>query len=74
MSSTGTEVLEKDGTLAKSDTPLVVLIDWDGRDDPGNPKNWSFGTKVYATAVPALFAFVVCGYPLKYKRFAADNA
>ncbi|MCJ1288729.1 hypothetical protein MMC34_000258 [Xylographa carneopallida] len=59
MSSTGTEVLEKDGTLAKSDTPLVVLIDWDGRDDPGNPKNWSFGTKVYATAVPALFAFVV---------------
>ncbi|MCJ1403121.1 hypothetical protein MMC11_006344 [Xylographa trunciseda] len=50
---------EKGGTSVESDTPLVALKDWDGPDDPGNPRNWSFGTKVYATAVPALFAFVV---------------
>ncbi|MCJ1431239.1 hypothetical protein MMC27_000590 [Xylographa pallens] len=59
MSSTATQDLEKDGTSSDSNTPLMVLKDWDGQDDPGNPKNWSFGTKVYATAVPALFAFVV---------------
>ncbi|MCJ1281516.1 hypothetical protein MMC26_000836 [Xylographa opegraphella] len=59
MSSTVTQALEKDGACAESNTPLIALKDWDGPGDPGNPKNWSFGTKVYATAVPALFAFVV---------------
>lgn len=39
--------------------PEDSLLDWDGPDDPGNPRNWSLGTKVYATAIPALYAFAV---------------
>ncbi|KAH8598082.1 putative polyamine transporter 4 [Bisporella sp. PMI_857] len=32
---------------------------WDSPEDPGNPKNWSFGNKVFHTAIPALYGFVI---------------
>ncbi len=39
--------------------PVTALVDWDGPDDPGNPRNWSLVTKMYATAIPAMYAFAV---------------
>ena len=32
---------------------------WNSHDDPGNPKNWAFGKKVFHTAIPALYGFVM---------------
>ncbi|KAJ3711263.1 MFS polyamine transporter [Lentinula guzmanii] len=36
----------------------VVIVDWDGPDDPKNPKNWTKSRKWAATLVVALFTFV----------------
>ncbi|KAF5364870.1 hypothetical protein D9757_013047 [Collybiopsis confluens] len=36
--------------------PLVV--DWDGPDDPSNPKNWSYGKKWAATTIVSAFTFI----------------
>ena len=47
----------KEAVCSKSELPM--LTEWDGPNDSGNPKNWSFLKKVYATFVPALYAFVV---------------
>ncbi|KAL9098618.1 MAG: hypothetical protein Q9187_009626 [Circinaria calcarea] len=46
--------------IAESKSPLHTPTDWDGPEDVGNPRNWSFGKKIYATIVPALYAFAVC--------------
>lgn len=50
---------EKAATAAEVNLSLQTLTDWDGEDDPENPRNWSFGKKLYATSIPALYAFVV---------------
>ncbi len=39
--------------------PFQTLTDWDGVDDPGNPRNWKIIKKLYATVIPALYAFSV---------------
>ncbi|KAL4244382.1 MFS transporter superfamily protein [Abortiporus biennis] len=36
----------------------VWLIDWEGPDDPQNPKNWSFKKKWAATAIVSAFTFI----------------
>ncbi|KIJ09333.1 hypothetical protein PAXINDRAFT_87604 [Paxillus involutus ATCC 200175] len=36
----------------------VLVVDWDGPDDPQNPKNWSFKRKWAATAIVSGFAFL----------------
>ncbi|KAF8553171.1 MFS general substrate transporter [Imleria badia] len=36
----------------------VFVVDWDGPDDPKNPKNWSFKRKWVATAVVSGFTFI----------------
>lgn len=36
-----------------------TLTGWDGPDDSGNPRNWSFGARVYGVFVPAWYAFAV---------------
>jgi hypothetical protein len=41
------------GELAPSE------LTWDSEDDPDNPRNWPFGKRVFHTAVPALFGFVM---------------
>lgn len=47
-------------TLMNDTKPSVnALLDWDGPGDPGNPRNWTLATKIYATAVPAMYAFAV---------------
>lgn len=35
----------------------VRVVDWDGPNDPENPKNWSFKRKWAATAIVSAFAF-----------------
>lgn len=42
-----------EGTVATSS------LEWDGDDDPSNPRNWPFGKKAIHTAIPALFGLVM---------------
>ncbi|KAG2135087.1 MFS polyamine transporter [Suillus clintonianus] len=43
--------------LASTNTD-VLIVDWDGPDDPQNPKNWSFKRKWAATIIISSFAFI----------------
>jgi hypothetical protein len=36
-----------------------IFSEWDSVDDPGNPRNWPTWKKVFHTAIPALYGFVV---------------
>ncbi|KAH9936238.1 MFS polyamine transporter [Fomitopsis serialis] len=38
--------------------PGVLIVDWDGPDDPENPRNWSFKKRWAATIVVSSFSFV----------------
>ncbi|KIP12227.1 hypothetical protein PHLGIDRAFT_62113 [Phlebiopsis gigantea 11061_1 CR5-6] len=38
--------------------PEVLIVDWDGPNDPENPKNWSFKRKWAATAIVSAFTFI----------------
>jgi len=46
-------------TESKLEAAIVTLpcalVDWDGPDDPGNPKTWSMTSRIFHTAIPALF-------------------
>lgn len=36
-----------------------ISSEWDSTDDAGNPRNWPTWKKVFHTAIPALYGFVV---------------
>ncbi|PSS29845.1 hypothetical protein PHLCEN_2v2660 [Hermanssonia centrifuga] len=36
----------------------VLIVDWEGPDDPQNPKNWTFKQKWAATAIVSAFTFI----------------
>lgn len=36
----------------------LLIVDWDGPDDPENPKNWTYNRKWAATAITSAFTFV----------------
>ncbi|KAI0084550.1 MFS polyamine transporter [Irpex rosettiformis] len=36
----------------------VLIVDWDGPNDPDNPKNWTFKRKWAATAIISAFTFI----------------
>ncbi|KAJ3572441.1 hypothetical protein NP233_g3081 [Leucocoprinus birnbaumii] len=36
----------------------VLWVDWEGPDDPQNPKNWAFRKKWLATTIVSLFTFI----------------
>jgi len=36
----------------------TLIVDWDGPDDPANPKNWTFKKKWAATAIVSAFTFI----------------
>ncbi|KAJ8081862.1 hypothetical protein PM082_007708 [Marasmius tenuissimus] len=42
----------------KGDKGNITVVDWDGPDDPENPKNWSTRRKWSATLIVACFTFV----------------
>jgi hypothetical protein len=49
---------EENRTAAASPSDDVFLVDWDGPDDPANPKNWAFRRKWAATIIVSSFTFV----------------
>ncbi|KAF6232466.1 hypothetical protein HO173_009346 [Letharia columbiana] len=49
----------EEGRHKASPKPQATITDWDGPDDAGNPQNWGSAKKIYATMVPALYAFTV---------------
>ena len=40
-------------------TRTITATDWNGPNDPENPMNWSFLSRVYHTTIPAIMGFVV---------------
>jgi len=34
-------------------------LGWDSKEDPGNPQNWPLPKKIFHTAIPALYGFVM---------------
>ncbi|KAH9945465.1 MFS polyamine transporter [Epithele typhae] len=62
---TGVEGHEDDKKMSKErvedsqeSDPSVLIVNWDGPDDPLNPKNWSSRKKWAATAVVSAFTFI----------------
>ena len=67
-SSQSVEELKAKDEGAESDSPSVESgssgipieqLDWDSPEDPGNPQLWPTWKKIFHTAIPALFGFVV---------------
>ncbi|KAG2110960.1 MFS polyamine transporter [Suillus discolor] len=44
--------------LATTNNADVLIVDWDGPDDPQNPKNWSYRRKWAATIIISSFTFI----------------
>ena len=66
-SVTSASAVEERRTSATAGLKRPLQTDWDGLDDSSNPRNWKLGKKLYATAVPALYAF--CVYVAFYVGF-----
>ncbi|EKM55131.1 uncharacterized protein PHACADRAFT_255538 [Phanerochaete carnosa HHB-10118-sp] len=51
-----------EGETASGDTHIstsdTIVVDWNGPDDPENPKNWTFKRKWAATAIISAFTFI----------------
>ncbi|KAK9311076.1 major facilitator superfamily domain-containing protein [Lipomyces starkeyi] len=61
---------EKEQVQARSEEIVLVdsnLVTWDGSDDPTNPMNFKFGTKISALAIVSTLNFLV---PLGSSMFA----
>ncbi|GBE84877.1 MFS polyamine transporter [Sparassis latifolia] len=48
----------RESVESPDDDQDVLIIDWDGPDDPQNPKNWSYKRKWAATAIVSAFTFI----------------
>ncbi|KAJ8123484.1 hypothetical protein ONZ43_g583 [Nemania bipapillata] len=59
MSTIAVNDVEKLPSGCRLTTHPDALIDWDDSADPANPKNWSFGLRLYHTMLPALYGFSV---------------
>lgn len=61
----GKELQAEEGSCPSDTLPASVLEedaaadcdDWDGPDDPENPRNWPLSTRILHSAVPAVYAF-----------------
>ncbi|OJA15811.1 hypothetical protein AZE42_10892 [Rhizopogon vesiculosus] len=52
------EQQDSQNTLAQAHGINVSIVDWDGPDDPHNPKNWSFRRRWVATGIISAFTFI----------------
>ncbi|KAL0954037.1 hypothetical protein HGRIS_005191 [Hohenbuehelia grisea] len=52
------KVIERSRTENADEDEDVLIVDWDGADDPMNPKNWSYKKKWAATIVVSSFTFI----------------
>ena len=63
--STSIDLADKLGELHSPDgntdleTGLPQQLDWESPEDPGNARNWPTIRKVFHTAIPALYGFVM---------------
>ncbi|EIW57767.1 MFS polyamine transporter [Trametes versicolor FP-101664 SS1] len=48
---------DDDGETRSTEEDLLI-VDWDGPDDPRNPKNWSYKKKWAATLIVSAFTFI----------------
>ncbi|KAL0581256.1 hypothetical protein V5O48_000739 [Marasmius crinis-equi] len=48
----------KRSSMTPSNEENAMVVDWEGTDDPENPKNWSYKKKWAATAIVSLFTFI----------------
>lgn len=46
-------------SVSSDDSKEEVILDWDTPDDPANPHNWTLRWKIYHTAIPALYGFIM---------------
>lgn len=53
------EELDKALENAKAELGNYILVDWDGEDDPENPRNWSFGKRNFVLFQICLLTFSV---------------
>ena len=56
------EADDSDSTATETDAQAAIqsgILDWDSPDDVGNPRNWPFAKRVFHTAVPAFYGFLV---------------
>ncbi|KAF5353739.1 hypothetical protein D9758_008632 [Tetrapyrgos nigripes] len=49
---------EEKTVTPKSDDGNEIMVDWDGPQDPANPKLWTFKEKWAATTIVSLFTFI----------------
>ncbi|KZT11969.1 MFS polyamine transporter [Laetiporus sulphureus 93-53] len=54
----GQNVATESAALEQEGEDEVTVIDWDGPDDPENPRNWSYNKKWAATAIVSAFTFI----------------
>ncbi|KAG2137918.1 MFS polyamine transporter [Suillus clintonianus] len=47
-----------DGDGAKKNNSDILIVDWDGPDDPHNPLNWTYRRKWVATLIISAFTFI----------------
>ena len=45
--------------VASQAASIAKALDWDGPDDLENPYNWSVWQRVFHSAMPALYCFVL---------------
>jgi hypothetical protein len=50
------DMLDEDTDI---ETGLPQQLEWDSPEDPGNARNWPVMKKVFHTAIPALYGFVM---------------
>ncbi|KAK5459377.1 hypothetical protein LTS15_003505 [Exophiala xenobiotica] len=64
LESTDAEAARQLPCLSRQKTRIVngravLIVDWDGPDDPMNPRNWPMFRRVYATLIISSIAFMV---------------
>ncbi len=57
-----------DETYQHSENASTKELDWDGPNDPGNPRNWSNRRRWTVTLVVSLFTFIRCAFPRPKER------
>jgi hypothetical protein len=61
---------ESDSDVESGKAP--TFSEWDSVDDRGNPRNWPTWKKIFHTAIPALYGFVVSVLPFHSLISIAD--
>ncbi|TFY54475.1 hypothetical protein EVG20_g9687 [Dentipellis fragilis] len=58
MTGAQEDAVEVRDNQSKEEDEEVIIVDWDGPEDPANPKNWTIREKWIATAFASSFTFI----------------